>query len=65
MINSDQSIPCPTCSTKIPFDTRQLLLGIQFVCPNCQSAIGLAIESKAIVQETMEKFEAVKSKSIN
>ena len=63
MINSDQSIPCPTCSTKIPFDTRQLLLGIQFVCHNCQSAIGLATESKAIVQETMEKFEAVISKA--
>jgi transcription initiation factor IIE alpha subunit len=62
MINPDQSIPCPVCKTKIPFDTKQLLLGVQFVCSNCQSAIGLATESKAIVQETIEKFEAVKEK---
>jgi transcription initiation factor IIE alpha subunit len=60
MINPDQSIPCPVCKTKIPFDTKQLLLGVQFVCSNCQSAIGLATESKAIVQKTIEKFEVVK-----
>jgi transcription initiation factor IIE alpha subunit len=59
-MHSDQSIPCPTCNTKIPFDTKQLLLGIQFICPNCQAAIGLAQESKAVVQETMAKFEEVK-----
>jgi transcription initiation factor IIE alpha subunit len=60
MNDLNQSIPCPVCQTKIPFDTKQLLLGVQFVCPNCQAAIGLAEESKPLVQQTMEKFEAVK-----
>lgn len=62
MINNEQSIPCPVCNTKIPFDTKQLLLGVKFVCPNCNAAIGLADESKPIVKETMEKFEAIKGK---
>lgn len=60
MINPDQSIPCPVCQTKIPFDTKQLLLGIQFTCPNCNASIGLSDESKPLVQDTMEKFEEVK-----
>jgi transcription initiation factor IIE alpha subunit len=62
MINTEQTIPCPTCNTKIPFDTRQLLMGIQFVCPNCHAAIGLAMDSKPVVEETMKKFDDVKSK---
>lgn len=62
MINSEQNIPCPTCNTKIPFDTQQLLLGVKFICPNCQSAIGLAEESKTIVEETMKKFKDMKGK---
>ncbi len=61
MINSDQNIPCPVCQTKIPFDTKQLLMGVQFVCPNCQAAIGLADQSKPLVQETMDKFEQLKT----
>jgi len=60
MKNSEQSIPCPTCQAKIPFDTNQLLMGVQFACPNCQSVIGLAAESKEIVQETMQKLEEIK-----
>ena len=60
MINPDQSIPCPVCQTKIPFDTKQLLLGVQSACPNCDASIGLSDGSKPLVQETMEKFEAVK-----
>lgn len=60
MINLEQSIPCPVCNTKIPFDTKQLLLGIKFECPNCKAAIGLAEESKPIVKETIEKFEEIK-----
>lgn len=63
MINLDQSIPCPTCNNKIPFDVYQLLVGRKFVCQNCQSAIGLSSESQPVVQETMQKLEAVKSKA--
>lgn len=59
---AEQSIPCPVCQNKIPFDTKQLLLGVKFVCSNCQAAIGLAEESKPIVQETMNKFESLREK---
>lgn len=64
MINQDQTIPCPVCGTKIPFDTYQMLQGMQFACPNkeCDAMIGLASESKPLVQETMEKFERVRTK---
>ena len=57
----EQQIPCPVCKTNIPFDTKQLLLGVQFSCPNCQASIGLADESKAIVEETMKSFEELKA----
>jgi transcription initiation factor IIE alpha subunit len=60
MIISDQTIPCPECGTKIPFETRQLLMGVQFPCPKCQSLIGLAQESKPLVEEAMNKLEKVK-----
>ncbi len=64
MLNQDQTIPCPACGTKIPFDTNQLILGVQFSCPNteCDASIGLAGESKVIVKEAMEKLEMVKGK---
>jgi hypothetical protein len=67
MINQDQAIPCPVCGTKIPFDTNQLIMGVQFSCPNieCDASIGLAGESKVIVKETMRKFEAVKGEISN
>jgi transcription initiation factor IIE alpha subunit len=56
----EQQIPCPVCSTKIPFDTRQLIAGVQFTCPNCHASIGLPQESKAIVEETLKKLEELK-----
>lgn len=65
MINSDQSIPCPDCGTKILFDTKQLLMGVQFACPTCFAKIGLAPESRPIVQETIEKLEDLKAKISN
>ncbi|KQN65638.1 MULTISPECIES: hypothetical protein [Duganella] len=60
MINSEQSIPCPVCNNKIPFNTHQLLLGVQFICSQCSAAIGLAVESKPLVANAMEKLEQVK-----
>lgn len=64
MNNQSQTIPCPEqeCRTPIPFNTYQLLLGVQFACPSCGSLIGLAVESKELVQETMQKFEDIKGK---
>lgn len=54
------SIPCPTCQSQIPADSKQLVLGIQFSCPNCQSVIGLAEESKPMVKDAMEKYLKLK-----
>jgi transcription initiation factor IIE alpha subunit len=59
----EQQLPCPVCGTKIPFDTKQLLAGVQFVCPNCQSSIGLAMESKPLVENAMKKLEELKQSS--
>jgi hypothetical protein len=56
----EQQIPCPVCNTKIPFDVKQLIAGVQFVCPNCQSSIGLAFESKPLVEDTLQKLEELK-----
>ena len=63
---SSQAIPCPVCAeqgrdTKIPFDTQQLLLGVQFACPVCGSEIGLAAESRDTVQNAMDGLEELKS----
>lgn len=60
----EQKIPCPVCNTKIPIDTKQLLMGTQFSCPNCYASIGLADESKAVVEETMKRFEELKNASL-
>lgn len=54
------SIPCPDCKTPIQFSTYSMLSGMKFNCPNCQLSIGLASESKPMVQSTMEKFEKLK-----
>ena len=56
----EQSIPCPHCQQKIIFDTRALLRGAEFRCANCGAILGLAAESKTIVEEAMQKFDEVK-----
>lgn len=61
MKNLEQRIPCPVCNTTIPFDVNQLLMGVQFGCPNCHAAVGLATESKSLVKTTMEKIEELKA----
>jgi hypothetical protein len=64
MINQEQVIACPVCSTKIPFDANQLMIGVKFQCPNqqCDASIGLAMESKPVVEEALEKFNEMKGK---
>lgn len=59
MINQDQSIPCPVCQTKIPFDTEQLIMGVQYSCPNCQAVIGIVPEPKLNVEKIMDEFESL------
>ncbi len=63
MMNLEQSIPCPTCQTKIPFDVQQLLRGMEFSCPGCHASIGISTESRPLVEETMEKFSEMKKKT--
>lgn len=60
MINQ-QSIPCPDCQTSIFFDPQMLLKGMQFACPNCHASLGLASESKEIVEQSLDKFNKLKS----
>jgi len=64
LLNPGQTIPCPVCKTGIPFDTKQLLQGVKFACPNpgCDAAISLADESKELVQKTIETFEKTKGR---
>lgn len=59
-MTNDQTIPCPVCQTPITFNTRALLTGVQFVCTNCGSAIGLSAKSAPVVSDTMDKFEKMK-----
>ena len=60
MTNTEQTIPCPVCKTNIHFDVQSLLKGIKFSCTNCGSSIGLAEESKPLVQLANDKFEILK-----
>lgn len=62
MINQEQNIPCPVCSTKIPFSVNELMRGVKFKCPNptCDASVGLAEESKPLVEHAIDKFEALK-----
>lgn len=60
MMAVNQVIPCPMCKGSIPFDTKQLLMGVQFSCPTCDAKIGIAVENKGVVQDTMEKFQMFK-----
>lgn len=61
MINQEQSIPCPVCKTKIPFDAQQLLMGVKFTCGGCFASIGIANESIETVQNAMDKLEELKA----
>lgn len=62
MMTQMQTIACPNCQQPITFDVKMLLTGSQFQCSGCHSSIGLATESKTIVEKTMEKFEQLKNR---
>ena len=65
-MSQQQSIPCPVCQSAIPFSVHALLGGAGFSCTNCGATISLHQESSHQVEETMHKFEELKSKvSIN
>ncbi|TAE08826.1 MAG: hypothetical protein EAZ95_16745 [Bacteroidetes bacterium] len=56
----EQSIPCPVCQTKIPFDVHALLRGVAFTCPSCFASIGIAQEALPTVNDAMQKLEELK-----
>lgn len=56
-----QTIPCPVCKAAIPFDTRQLIQGVQFSCPNCGVAVGLATESTDVVKQALDRFDELRA----
>lgn len=60
-MKGEQQIPCPACTTMVPFDARQLLLGVNFECPNCHASIGLAADSKPIVEKAVKKLDDIKN----
>lgn len=61
---TDQSISCPVCDTKIPFNPYLLLKGQQFTCPapGCGATIGLSPPGRDVVDESMSKFQEMKSR---
>ncbi len=59
---SQSTLPCPVCHTPIPFEVRELLQGVRFVCSKCGAAISLSEGSRPQVQEAMEKLNRLKQK---
>lgn len=56
----EQFIPCPVCRTQIPVNVHQLIQGMQFLCPNCQAAVGLSMQSQPLVKEALTKLDNLK-----
>lgn len=54
---TEQTIPCPVCQTKIPFDTQALIRGHKFSCPKCYAVIGIAQESVEQAKTIVEEFQ--------
>ncbi len=48
---------CPDCGTAIPLDTRLLLSGRSFICPQCHLSVALATGSRRQVQTAVQSFE--------
>lgn len=54
------TINCPDCGTSIAVNTKQLLLGYKFTCHNCNVSIGLAGDSRELVEKTIKKIDQFK-----
>ncbi len=54
------SVNCPECGTGIAINAQQLLMGYKFSCPQCHVSIGLASDSKEVVEQTIQKIEQFK-----
>lgn len=61
MIDSNTKINCPECNEEIIINPKQLILGVKFSCYSCKLIIGLANESKPLVNEAIKRFSKIKS----
>tara|TARA_R110001583_G_scaffold140423_2_gene292658 strand:- start:396 stop:602 length:207 start_codon:yes stop_codon:yes gene_type:complete len=59
MINQQQ-IPCPNCSSAIPFEPQLLLQGGRFGCPTCTAVVSIAPESIESTKSVMKAYEELK-----
>ncbi len=57
---AEQTIPCPTCQSKIPFDPVELIRGHKFTCATCASVVGIAKDDLAKAGEAYQKYETLK-----
>ncbi|KAF0809544.1 hypothetical protein A167_01615 [Alcanivorax sp. S71-1-4] len=48
---------CPDCGTAILLDTRLLLSGRSFMCPQCHLSVALAGGSRRQVQTAVQGFD--------
>jgi predicted RNA-binding Zn-ribbon protein involved in translation (DUF1610 family) len=64
MDNSVQQIPCPDCGTPISFNAMMLLQGTKFSCPKCLAQIGIAQESKPVVNEAIQELAEMKKQAM-
>ncbi|WHT39084.1 hypothetical protein QNH98_19415 [Myroides sp. mNGS23_01] len=55
------TIACPVCHTPICIEVSQLVMGTRFTCSNCQAVIGLADNSKSIVKDAVQSYNALPS----
>ncbi|MCS4238567.1 transcription initiation factor IIE alpha subunit [Myroides gitamensis] len=55
------TLACPACNTPVFIEVSQLILGTRFTCSNCQAAIGLAQNSKSIVEEAVQSYTSLTS----
>jgi len=55
------TIACPVCHTPVFIEVSQLVMGTRFTCSNCQAAIGLANNSKSIVKDAVQSYNALSS----
>lgn len=61
MQTKNVTIACPACNTPVYLEVSQLILGTKFTCSNCQAAIGLAKNSKSIVEDAVHSYTSLTS----
>lgn len=58
---AEQTIQCPVCQTPIIIESMALIQGKRFSCQSCFASIGIAPEAIPMAEETMKKYEELKS----